>query len=72
MEAVLEPNPKEGPPGTILLRVRRVGPKLPRTPTSDGKLLPHTDAWRYWLDPSATMLLSAWTCLATSMIRARK
>jgi hypothetical protein len=52
LEAVIEPHPKEGPPGTILLRVRHVGPKLPRQQTSEGKPLPPPpDAWRYWLDP---------------------
>ena len=52
LEAVIEPHPEEGPPGTILLRVRHVGPKLPRQQTSEGKPLPPPpDAWRYWLDP---------------------
>ena len=40
LEAVLEPNPKEGPAGTILLHVRHVGPKQPWTARdSEGKLL---------------------------------
>ena len=52
MEAVLEQKPKEGPPGTILLRVRRVGPKEPPAHNQEGKLLSSTDAWRNWLDPA--------------------
>ncbi len=52
MEPVLEPNPKEGPPGTILLRVRYVGPKRPPAQNTEGKLLPPPpDAYRSWLDP---------------------
>jgi hypothetical protein len=52
MDAVLEAKPKEGPPGTILLRVRRVGPKRPPEQSQVGKALPSTDAWRNWLDPA--------------------
>ena len=53
LEAVLEPNPKEGPAGTILLRIRRVGPKRPWTErNAEGKPLPPPpDAYRNWLDP---------------------
>ena len=34
MEAVLEPNPKEGPAGTILLRVRNLA-RMPQPPSPD-------------------------------------
>ena len=56
-----DPNPKEGPPGIILLRVRRVGQKPPRPRDSAGDLLrdstgklfpPAPDAYRFWLDPA--------------------
>ena len=54
MEPVLELSPKERPPGTILLRVRRVGPKPARTVlNTEGKpMLPPPDLYRNWLDPT--------------------
>ena len=52
LEAVLEPNPKEGPTGTILLRVRNIG-RTPQPPSPDlPKVPPRPDAWRNWLDPA--------------------
>jgi len=52
LEAVLEANPKEGPAGTILLRVRNIG-RTPQPPSPDlPKVPPRPDAWRYWLDPA--------------------
>jgi hypothetical protein len=52
LEPVLEQNPKEGPAGTILLRVRNIG-RTPEPPSPDlPKLAPRPDAWRFWLDPA--------------------
>jgi hypothetical protein len=54
MEPVLETNPREGPAGTILLRVRNIDRrKLPPVRNIAGELLPPPpDAYRNWLDPT--------------------
>ena len=54
MEPVLETNPREGPAGTILLRVRNIDRrKPPPVRNIAGKLLPPPpDAYRNWLDPT--------------------
>ena len=51
MEPVLDKNPQEGPPGTILLHVRRLD-KVDTVHTADGRELVQPDAYRYWLDPA--------------------
>jgi hypothetical protein len=53
MEPILELDPKEGPAGTILLRVRRVGRKPRRLANPAGELPPPApDAYHYWIDPA--------------------
>lgn len=50
-EHVLEMNPTEGPPGTILLHVRRTG-RARLEPVIPEGLPPQPDAYRSWLDPT--------------------
>ncbi len=64
MDPVLELDPKEGPAGTILLRVRRVGQKPPRVKNDAGKLLPSApDAYRYWADPARGHAIIRWAMI---------
>ncbi len=51
MEPVLDKNPQEGPPDTILLRVRCIDHIDPER-TLDGREITIPDAYRYWLDPA--------------------
>jgi hypothetical protein len=62
MEPVIDLNPKEGPPGTILLRVRRSA----RMPGSSAKLpegVWNPDSYRYWLDPARDYAAVRWDML---------
>ena len=64
VEPVLELAPKEGPAGTILLRVRRVGQEPPRVKNAAGKLLPPVpDAYRYWVDPARGHAIVRWAMI---------
>ncbi len=67
MDPVIEPNPTEGPADTILLRVRRMGQKPPPVRNDAGKLLPSTDAWRYWLDPARDYVVVRWDMVTSDL-----
>jgi hypothetical protein len=63
-EPVLELNPTEGPPGTILLHVRRTG-RVPRAPDPDAdKRPPRPDAYRFWLDPARDYAVVRWDMIS--------
>jgi hypothetical protein len=65
MDVVLDPSPKEGPAGTILLHNRYIGRKRPPVKSWDGKLLAQTNQWLYWLDPARDYVVVRHDMIAT-------
>lgn len=61
---MLDLSPTEGPAGTILLRVRRIG-RRPRASAPDaGEQSPYPVECRYWLDPARDYVVVRWDRLS--------
>jgi hypothetical protein len=59
-EPVIETNPRDGPPGTVLLRVRHRVTAAEAKAMKDAHLPPMPDLYRFWIDPSKSYLTMRW------------
>src|SRR5262249_29165482 len=58
LEPVLEPQTEGGPPGTVLLRVKRAGKGSEAPRPQD--LPSQPDLYKYWIDPSRSYVAMRW------------
>lgn len=58
LEPALELQPRDGPPGTVLLKVKRVGNRLNAQLPKD--LPPAPDMYRFWIDPLKSYVAMRW------------